>query len=436
VLTLGLIVYAGFTWANEIFFDDRYRVTIALEDTGGMVEDHWVTLYGNQVGIIDKMELTEEGIVAELAIFPEARVPRHAFAQIIRRSAIGEHTLNLIPVPEGWEPDPEVDQGGLVVARFIEPMEGWEPAEEGDQIHVAARVIPPETRDIIEKAEDLFRALPKDDLYTTIFELGTAFGGRGEVLVDLNRNARALNETFVENIPHFERLLDASEPVLEALHESREGIGEMVTHVADLSELLAGQRPTMEALIDSSGRFTAEADTLIRAIRPNFNCLVRDLRDLQAMNNENLHWIAQFLDYNTAFFWANDFARQYDPWRPGVNWNRSGTLTIQESTGEVYEEGPRQTPATRPGAACESPFGLGVNAIRQADHQPPHPTSPGIEWAPLLDEGDVQARPVGAPAETDPSARRVPTPVTGGSLAIGLIPLLAGAILIWIRRRD
>ncbi len=69
------------------------------------------------------------------------------------------------------------------------------------------------------------------------------------------------------------------------------------------------------------------------------------------------------------------------------------------------------------------PWGTGVNAVRQADAQPPTPTSPGILYAPLVEEsgpGDVD------PPPPPPGDDAPPLPATGGGLAFAAV----GVILV------
>lgn len=427
VLTVGLLVYAGLEWARDVVWDDRYPVTVALPETGGLVEDHHVTVLGHQVGWVGDIDMTTAGVELELLIDPEGTVPRHVVVELTRRSAIGEQTLNLIPVAPDWEA-PE-----HLVPRFVDVAGGWEPAQHGDQLEVMASLTPVSIPTFIENVEELFAAIDHDDLETTIVELAAALGGRGDVLVDLNVQAEQLNETLVAGIPDFERLIASSEPVLRAMSDSRREIARSITHIADLSELLARNRPTLETLTTETGtRALVEGDAFLRENRANLTCLIQDLRDLnEATLLDDGGWFAQTLDYNRYFFGAVDVAFQWDPYRPKHNWVRVADLLFSgDAGGGTYAERV-PTPATRPGAACTTPFGVGANAVRQADHQPPDPTSPGIDWAPLVEEDqDDRDR---APAAARPTT---PLPATGGGGAGALLgPLLALYLVVLSRRR-
>jgi ABC-type transporter Mla subunit MlaD len=438
ILTVVLLVYFAFTIAADIFLDDRYPVTLVLPDSGGLVENHFVTVLGTHVGRVHEMRIVDDGVEFELRIHSDSRVPQYALVHVLRSSAIGEHTINLVPVDADWEP-----QGnGRVIPRFERPVEGWQPLEPGESIQARHIDMPTPTRELLANMEGLFAAIPKEELSTVVHELADAFGGRGEVLVDLNRQTHALYQTLVPAIPEFERQLHTARPMLEALSDSRDDIAAMIGHVADLSELLADARPVTERLIDSSYLATSELDALIRPNQANINCLIRDVRDYQQVNVDNLGWLQQSIDLNTYFWDGNRFSRQLDPWRPGLAWLRSGTIAMGPSTAAPYDE-PRPTPETRPGAACESEFGVGVNAIRQADHQPAHPTAPDINWAPMVEgaqhEQDPEARPAPDRGDSDeqptaaPAWPREETPRTGGGAGLLGLALISAAVALRLR---
>lgn len=435
VVTLGLVGYAGATWVREAFFDDRYDIVVPLEHTGGIVPSHEVTVLGKGVGRVEDIDLTSDGVRLRMKIGPEQAVPRDTIVQILRRSAIGEQTVNFIPVEPDWEPGEE-----RVIPRLVEVDDDWEAASQGTDVVPKYVEYPVTIPVLLENLEHLFDAVDKDSLGTTIHELANAVGGRGETLVDLNRESFELNETLVRGIPDFERLIDSSEPVLTSLQEHRNDLAGLLTNLADLSEKLSASRPAMESVIFDGRRALAEADALVRNERADLSCLVSDLRDFQAVSADNAHWVAQLLEMNRFFFGGFDIGTQWDPYRP-LLWARVNNLLFEEAAGQQYEQR-RPTPATKPGAACISPFGLGVNAVRQPDHQPPDPTSPGIDWAPMADEdaraerrddGDGRRAAFGdGAAFADDDRGELPATGGGATALVGALTVAAAAAL---RRR-
>lgn len=432
IVTLAavLVVYAAVQWVGGAFFEDRYELTVPIAKTGGLFLNQEVTVLGYGVGQIKDQTLTDEGVELLLDIKGDRVVPRHAVVQVLRRSALGEQALNFIPVPPDFDP-PEV-----LIASAIEAAEGWQAAERGQRIDPVATTFPTEIPPLLDKAVDLLNAIDTDELATVIHELSVAVGGRAELLKELNRDSLDLNTTLVEGIPEFRRLLDSSEIILDELNEHRESLAGTFPPLADVSDLLARKRPALERLIDTSSDALREGTAFIENTRANQHCLMLDFTELNRMiaQEENLNDLSRGLR-QAHFFYQDGFdvITQFDPFRPGVAWQRINFLIFEHAGGQPYVPH-RPTPQTKPGAACESPWGLGVNAVRQPDHQPPDETAPPIDFAPLAEgpsgsDGGTVSEPAPVPRGED----RGTTPATGGGFAAIVVPLALGAA--WLSRR-
>lgn len=433
VLTIVLLFYAAVNWVGGAIFEDRYEVSVPMHDAGGLFPLQEVTVLGVGVGQIRELELTDTGVIVRTEIRGGEVVPERAVVQVLRRSTIGEQALNFVPVPADYEPpdDPEeIDPYRLPLA------EGWEAADRGAQIEPVAVVLPAQIPEVLNQATRLFREIPPADLATVINELGDALDGRADLLKELNRDSLDLNETLVDAIPEFQRLIDTSRPVLAMLNEHRQALADSFTHLADVSDTLADLRPVSEAVIDNGTPFLREFDAFVVNTRENQSCLMDDFLRINRHigTEENLRWLKQGLDLHEAFYFGADNALQFDPFRPGLAWFRVNLLLFEEANARKYEPR-RPTPETRPGAACVSPWGVGVNAVRQANPQPPDPTSPGIDYAPLLERDDDDApRHGGSRGHVTRGSAAPPgeTPRTGGGAA-----LVAPAALLaaWLLRK-
>lgn len=435
-LTAVLLVYAAIQWVGGAFIEDRYELTVPLSQTGGLFNNQEITVLGHGVGKVKDQHLTETGVEVVLDIEGGEAVPRHALVQVLRRSALGEQALNFIPVPPDWSPPDEL------IVDEVEPAEGWEPAERGQRIEPIATTYPTEIPVLLDTAVDLLEAIDHEELGTVIHELSVAVGGRADLLKELNRDSLDLNTTLVEGIPEFRRLIDSSEVILDELNEHRQSLAGAFPHLADVSDLLARKRPALERLIRTSSDALREGTAFVENTRANQHCLMVDFAELNRMigQEENLNDLSRGLR-QSHWFYQDGFnvLTQYDPFRPGVAWQRINFLIFEEAGGLPYTPH-RPTPQTKPGAACESPWGLGVNAVRQADHQPPDETAPPIDFAPLAEgpSGSGSGQISGAPDRTtDPAPSRGQdrgtTPATGGGLAGLVVPIaLAGA---WLSRR-
>ncbi|MGH3442141.1 MAG: MlaD family protein [Nitriliruptorales bacterium] len=400
LVTVTLVAYAIANWLGGGVVQRSYTVTVPLAESGGLFPRQETTVLGNGVGTVADIRLTDTGVDVVLSIRGDEVVPQHAVVRILRRSTIGEQTLDLIPVAADYRPEGEdLDPSRIPVA------EGWEAAPKGSVVEPKATAFPVAVPEFLETTVDLLEAIPAEDLGTVVRELALGVGGRGELLRRLNRDSFELNTTLVDGIPEFRRLIDSSAVILDELSEHRQALAGVFPPLADVSDLLAEKREVTERLATDSGTtFLTEADALVTNTRANQHCLIDDFTTINSMiaEPENLRDLSRGLD-KANFFFQDGFhiITQYDPFREGVAWQRINLLLFEEAGGQPYQPH-RPTPQTKPGAACQSPFGVGVNAVRQADHQPPDPTAPPIDFAPMVEGGErsegTSRRTQGAPA--------------------------------------
>lgn len=441
LFSIAVIMASFLRFATSGGFEEPYNVRVQLPEAGGVLPGQEVTVLGRAVGQVSDVTLVPSGVEIELEIPRQFDVPASATVQVLRRSPIGEQAVDLRP--DG--PD-------------------WVPAEPGAEIEATEKIVPAEVPFLLDRTVALFSAIDTDDLSTVIHELALALEGRGETLVQLNRDSLDLNRTLVDGIPTLERLTAADTvEVLDTLRDSASDLGETFDNAAALAELLAEEQPTLERLLETSPVALSETQVLIEEQSANVECLLDDLTSFNQMVNGPSTWgtstpsvtdpdrYASKLDeFESAlqlhqFFFQQGFSilAQPDP-DTGIYWQRIDLQLAQSPGGQRYDE-LRETPVTRPGAACVSDvFGLGVNAVRQADVTPPNETLPDqngdgqittadIDWAPLVAGERAQGRPVAAPdlGTVGPDGDLA---ATGGGVLLAA-PLLVGLALVLRRRR-
>lgn len=425
LFSVGVVSAAFLTYASGVFFDDSYEVTVPMPEAGGVLPEQEVTVLGRAVGQVADVELSEEGVLLTLEISGDQQVPSESVVQVLRRSPIGEQSVD------------------------FQPANGdWTAAEPGSRIVPTEALIPAEVPVLLENTRRLFAAIDKDDLSTLVSELGTALDGRGLTLKQLNRNSLDLNRTLVAGIPEFERVIDASEVVLATLQEHRQALAASFTNAADLTDLLADQAPNFETLLGTGTTALLETEALVRDNQANLACLFDDVLSIndmmlgpstwdgaeQGRYSSKLDEFEQALIRNRFFFHGGFYiVTQPDP-TTGAAWQRIN-FTSDEAQGQPYDEN-RATPATRPGAACQTEaFGTGVNAVRQEDPQPPDATSPGIDYAPMVEASGGRSTVASNDSNTRPAPAAAPDgplPATGSGMV--LAPALV-ALSLWLRRK-
>ncbi|MBW3657763.1 MAG: MCE family protein [Actinobacteria bacterium] len=436
VFSAVVVVAAAMRWIGPAAFGDTYELGVTVPDAGGIQVGHPVTVLGSAVGVVSSTRVTTDDVELVLELDDGMRAPATALVQILRRSPIGEPVVELTPVRSSWEPP------GRLIPSQVPVDDDWRAAAPGTRIDPAAVVVPSSVPGLLARADRLLSALPGEDLAIVVDELGTALDGRVGTLRRLNRDGAELTSTLVTAIPDAERLLGSSAEVLQALQRQRDELASAITDTADVLETLAGARPDVEQVLVDATPTLVQLDALVRDQRANLVCLDRDLEAVGEVfaRPEGREHLGRILDLNRFFYGGFDAATTWDPSRPGIIWARVNILFDQQGGGQPKI--PRTaTPATRPGAACASTFGAGVQAVRQTDPPPlpPDETSPGIDYAPLVagaDGGDRDGVRSGAPdpgpAATAPDAE---LPATGSGIPLGLALALAAVGWAAGRRR-
>ena len=380
VVSMVVLAGAGFRFLGTFGADER-ELAVELPTSGGVLEGQPVTVRGTGVGVVREIELTAEGVRIVMDVTRDRDVPRHALVQVLRRSPIGEQAVELTPVPDDWEADGD----DAFVARDVPRAEGWPTLEDGEQIDVRGVSVPSSVPEVLRLAQDLLTSVDEEALVTIVGELGTALDGRDRVLRDLTDDAVGVSETLLAADDDIERLLEVSEPTLRTIHDQRDELRAGLSSSTDLLETLAARGDDVGTILETAPDALDEITRLVDEQAANLHCLNRDLLGLGRLlaGDDVLGYLAQLLDNQRFFYGSFDAGTQWDPYRPEAVWARVNILFFEEGAAQAKE--PRTpTPPTLPGAHCDSPFGLGVDAVRQADPDPmpPDPTSPGIEYAP------------------------------------------------------
>lgn len=430
LFTVAIVIAAFLRFATTGGFEQPYLVSAEIPEAGGVLAGQEVTVLGRAVGLVNDVALSANGVVVEMEIPRQFEVPAEARLQVLRRSPIGEQAVDLKPLGADWEA-----------------------AEPGAEIEVAEVMVPAEIPFLLEETVELFSAIDTDDLVTVIHELALALEGRSQTLVQLDRDVLDLNRTLVAGIPTLERLTEQDTvEVLDTFRDSAADIGETFDNAAALAELLATEQLTLETLLETGPVAVSESKILVEEQSANVGCLLGDLISLNDLVNgpstwdgaqdpdrydSKLHELERALQLHEFFFQQGFGIITQPDIDTGVYWQRVDLRLDQGLGGGQRYAQPRPTPQTKPGAACVSEaFGLGVNAVRQADHQPPDPTAPPIDFAPLVSGERAQGIGVVPPtlSTVDGEGSGGGLAATGGGVLIAAPLLLCLALVL--RRRQ
>lgn len=152
VLVLGFLGVRYADLGHYVGLRDYYTVTVQLPQTGGLFTHSNVTYRGVSVGRVGPIELTDEGVEAELRIENDSPpIPDSLTAVVANLSAVGEQYIDLRPT------------------RSTGPFLG-----NGSVVDQADTTIPAPPTDVLVSVNDLASSVDLESLRTVVDEFGTA----------------------------------------------------------------------------------------------------------------------------------------------------------------------------------------------------------------------------------------------------------------------
>lgn len=371
-----------------------YVVTADFADSGGIFTGAEVTYRGVTIGKVDRLRLTEGGVLVDLRMDADSRVPRDSEAVVENRSAVGEQYVDLQPRSSG---------GPYLTG--------------GARIPRSSTRIPTRIDQVLLHVDDLVNSVDHDDLTTTIHELGAAFAGTGPDLQRLLDSGDALTRSATEALPQTVRLIDDGHTVLGTQQRSASDIRSFADDLADLSTTLRRSDPDLRAVLDRGVVASHEIDTLLRDNRTDLGALLANLVTVGQVTVARTSGIEQMLvtypDVVTGGFTVvpGDGTAHF-----GLVLNLDDPPACTRGYGGTQRIDPNQTtnlPPLNTDARCDEPRGSTID-VRGAQNAPTGGgagSANGQSGSSPIDPGEGGA---GAPGSSSSSALIGPGGGTSG----------------------
>ncbi|MFD4022679.1 MCE family protein [Streptomyces sp. NPDC058576] len=381
VLVLG---YLGVRYADlghYVGLRGYYTVTVQLPQTGGLYTHSNVTYRGVSVGRVGPIELTEDGVEAELRIEKGApRIPDSLTAVVANLSAVGEQYVDLRPT------------------RTEGPFLG-----NGSVIDEADTTIPAPPTDVLTSVDDLASSVDLESLRTVVEEFGAAFEGRGDDLQVLLDTGGDFVEAADRALPVTTRLMADGEKVLRTQAEQGQALKGFAKGAKELAAELKGSDADLRRLIATTPDAAVQISGLLRDLDPAFGVVVANLLTTSEVAVTRQRGLEEILVKLPAVAAAGASAVDDDGARFGMSLTFFEPLPCTAGYGgTVYRNGLNTSagPAVNTAARCTSSPGTGIN-VRGSANAPkggpvPKPAVPGSMKLP----GAV----AGASATTQPPA--------------------------------
>lgn len=311
IITLLGVSFVGARYArlDRLFLTTDYKVTAQFPDSGGIFKGAEVTYRGDRIGQVTALNLSKKGVDVVLSIDKGNNVPADTIAQVGNKSAVGEQYVDLQPRTSSkpWLKD-----------KSVIPSKDTE--------------IPVSTVALLSAADGLVASVPKDDLKTSVDELGTAFRGTGRSLGQIIDTSNAFIAEANRNFDVTTALIRDADTVLGTQIDKTSAIQNFSGNLKLFSDTLAASDPDLRKLIDNGG---ATADQLRTFLEQNEVELGRLLNNLVTTGNvvvKHLKGIRQLLVIYPYVVEGSYGVVQKadDPKNPGQNYNAKFGLVLTQ----------------------------------------------------------------------------------------------------------
>ena len=372
----------------------QYLVSADFADSGGIFVGSEVSYRGVQVGRVEKLRLSKDGVLVDARIRRGVQIPKDTVVVVENRSAVGEQYLDFQPRSDG----------GRVLA-------------DGDTIARKDTRTPVRVDNLLLHLDKTVTSVDRDDLKVVVDELGESFADGGTDLQRLLDNGDALTRAATESLPETVKLIEDGRIVLDTQRDTAGQIKTFATNFANLSETLKGSDGDLRLVLDRGAVASRELDGLIRENQSSLAALLANLITIGHVTTARTDGIEQLL-----VTYPDVIAGGYTV-VPGDGTAHFGLVLSQDpKVCKRGYEGTRRTdpnrttglPPVNTGARCALPRGS-TSAVRGAQNAPgPSSSRSSGSAVPLAIAGQPVSPGAGASLGTAAPDVSVPLPPTGG----------------------
>jgi phospholipid/cholesterol/gamma-HCH transport system substrate-binding protein len=274
-----------------LFGAGEYRVTIELPEASGIYQRGNVTYRGTEVGRIEDVRLTDDGVEATLVLRSNQPIPANLDAQVHSQSAVGEQFISLLP-RSGEGPE----------------------LQDGDVIPMDRTTVPPDVNSLLDATNVGLQAIPQENLRTAIDEAYLAIGGLGPEIARFVKGSTALAIDSRANLDSLTTLIDESKPVLDSQTDTSDSIQNWASHLADISSQLKDQDAAVQGVLVDGAGAADEVRALFDRFQPTLPVLLANLvsvGEVAITYQPNLEQLLVLLPQGTAVTSATGVANRF-----------------------------------------------------------------------------------------------------------------------------
>ncbi len=260
-----LLHYIGL---GKALFGNGFTAYVDMRDSGGLFSSASVTYRGVDVGRVGTISLRPQGIRVQLKLDGKYRIPADLKAVVGNGSAIGEQFIDL-------QPQHAINS----TTQYL---------HSGSVIPQQATTLPVSTNEVLVNLDKLVNSLPKNDLRTTVKELGNAFRDTGPALGHLLDATNSLVTTATDNLQPTIDLINNGGKVLDTQSDLTPQTLQFTSEFASFSDQLRKSDADLRALIDKGVPASKQVTDLINRLNVPLTTLMNNGVSLGEMTNVRL----------------------------------------------------------------------------------------------------------------------------------------------------
>lgn len=254
LVAIGVVGIGYIRLPEKLFGIDRYTVTVELAESGNLYANGNVTYRGTEVGRVQAVRLTDNGVEAELSLDSAVPIPSDLVAQVHSQTAIGEQYVALLPRNATSAP-----------------------LKNGDVIPLSRTTVPPNINALLDATNRGLEAIPNDNVKTVIDESYTAFGGLGPEFSRFINGATNLAIDAQSNVDALTGLVDGAAPVLNSQADTSDAISAWAANLASITGQLKAQNGALAGVLEQGAPAAAEVQRLLERVKPTLPIVLANL---------------------------------------------------------------------------------------------------------------------------------------------------------------
>ncbi|MEV6274221.1 MlaD family protein [Nocardia sp. NPDC051832] len=257
VLTVvGLVIMGGvYVQVPAMLGIGRYDVTVRLAATGGLYETANVAYRGTNIGKVQEVRLTPDGVEAMLSIDSDQKIPVDVTAWVRSVSAIGEQYVDLVPADK--------PKGGNLADGAVIPQDRTQ--------------LPQDVGSLLDQTDRLLSTITNTRLRQVIDEAFLAFNGAGPDLQRFIDSASLLIQEANNTAEPTKKLLDQIGPLLDTQIESDAAIRSWTQNLATVTDQLREHDPSLRNVLRDGPSALQTVTDQFASLRPTLPLLLNNL---------------------------------------------------------------------------------------------------------------------------------------------------------------